>query len=69
MVIGSVLQGTWCAIDTGLAMKETANVKHMVKEMRQQRVGMVQTCEQFDFVHKALNKHKEEVCFCERGLC
>lgn len=49
----SALQGTWCAIDVGLSHKDK-EVKDLVKQLRQQRVGMVQTSEQYGFVHRVL---------------
>jgi protein tyrosine phosphatase len=47
------MQGTWCAIDVGLSHKGK-RVKDMVQEMREQRIGMVQTPEQFTFVQRVL---------------
>lgn len=61
----TALQGTWCAIDVGLSHKDK-EVKDLVKELRKQRVGMVQTSEQYQFVHRVLGNLGMLVGGCSR---
>lgn len=54
--------GTFMVIDWALQLLETTgkfNVEETIKKLRQDRVSIVQTFEQYEFVHAAIRRHAE----------